>query len=240
MEQLRILRGRVDKLTLANALQEIKQRVASDTFHHIVTANTLMLLEAERDPELLNILEKASLVVPESWGIAWASRQKNEPLSEYIPGIDLMMEMCKMAGQGNYSVYLLGGKPGVAQQTGEILKLVFPGLRIAGAHHGYFQSSEEPDLIAEIRSLRPDFLFVGMSVPRQEKWISKHLSYLESRCAMGVGGSFDVISGQLKRAPNWMRQMGVEWVYRTIQEPWRLKRIKGLPVFMWRVMRELP
>ena len=234
----RILRSRVDRITFPQTLERIFSLVHDPTPHQVVTANTLMLLEAERDPELKDLLENASLVVPESWGISWASRQIGEPLDQFIPGIDLLLALCRLSAERSHSIFLLGSKPGVAERAAESLKSQYPLLRIAGMRHGYFSKAEEPEVIAQIRQAKPTFLFVGMSVPSQEKWIQHHLSALQVPIAMGVGGSFDVLSGQLKRAPHWMRRLGIEWVFRTLQEPWRLMRIKGLPVFMWHVLRD--
>jgi len=234
----RILRSRVDRLTFSQTLQRIRDFIVSGTPHHVVTANTLMLLEAERDSELKELLENASLVVPESWGLSWASRRIGQPLDQFIPGIDLLEALCRLSAEASHGIFLLGAKPGVVERAAESLKSQYPALRVVGMRHGYFSKTEEPEVIAQIRQARPTFLFVGMSVPSQEKWIRRHLSALQVPVAMGVGGSFDVLSGQLKRAPPWMRRLGIEWVFRTLQEPWRLTRIKGLPVFMWHVLQE--
>jgi N-acetylglucosaminyldiphosphoundecaprenol N-acetyl-beta-D-mannosaminyltransferase len=161
------------------------------------------------------------------------------PLPAFIPGIDLMTEMCRLACDEERSIYLLGAQPGVAEKAAANLQAIFPGLKVAGTHDGYFsREHEEQNVIAEIRDRAPSFLFVGMNVPWQEKWISRHLRALDVPIVMGVGGSFDVLSGQLRRAPLWMRRFGVEWVFRTLQQPWRLQRIKDLPVFMWRVLKQ--
>lgn len=196
-----------------------------------------MLLAAEKDPELCAILESAALVVPESWGVCWAARRLGSPLRGFIPGIDLMALLCQMAVNERGSVFLLGGEPGVADQAARTLVLRFPGLSIAGTHHGFFSSATESAVLQRIRAAEPTFLFVGMSMPRQEKWIHRHVAELNVRVAMGVGGSFDVLSGRLRRAPPWMRRRGIEWAYRLTQEPWRWRRIAQLPVFMWKVLR---
>jgi N-acetylglucosaminyldiphosphoundecaprenol N-acetyl-beta-D-mannosaminyltransferase len=239
-DTFRILRSRVDRLTFPQTLERIRDLVASGAPHQVITVNTLMLLAAENDAELMRLIENASLAVPESWGISWASRRLGQPLDHYIPGIDLLLALCRICAQEGQRIFLLGGRPGIAQKAADALIEQFPGLRIAGTQHGYFTLAEEPQVLSAIKQARPAFLFVGMSVPSQEKWIQRHRVELKVPVSMGVGGSFDVLSGQLKRAPLWMRRMGIEWVYRTLQEPWRLKRIKGLPVFMWHVWRKKP
>lgn len=204
---------------------------------HVVTANTLMLLAAEHDAELREILEQSALSVPESSGIAWAFRRLGVPIDCMVPGIDLMVGLCEMAAKGRHSVFLLGSAPGVVEQAAEVLTKKFSSLRIVGMHHGYFSTQEEEMIVAKVRASRPDFLFVGMGMPAQEKWIARYLGGLCAHVVMGVGGSFDVLSGRLKRAPKWMRKAGIEWGYRLLQEPWRWRRIAQLPVFAWKVWK---
>jgi N-acetylglucosaminyldiphosphoundecaprenol N-acetyl-beta-D-mannosaminyltransferase len=234
----RLLGSRIDRLTSDEAREIVRGLAVSDQPHHIVTANTLMILEAEKDTELRRILETAAVVVPESWGVLWASRRVGSPLAEFVPGIDLLLALCREAAQERQRVYLLGAKPGVAEAAANVLAEQFPGLTIVGARDGYFTPQEEQEVIRSIREAHPHYLFVGLSVPAQEKWIARHLRSLDVPVVMGVGGSFDVLAGRLKRAPVWMRRLGLEWVYRTLQEPWRLQRIKNLPVFMRRVLAQ--
>lgn len=236
LTKIRILRGHVDHVTLSQAIEHVKALLKTGEPHQIVTANTLMLLATEHDLELTHILEKASLALPESWGVAWASRRLGTPLGEFIPGIDFLLALCRLAEENKQSIYLLGAEPGISKKASQTLLNLFPGLAIAGFDHGYFSQDEEGVVIDRIREAKPTFLFVGMNVPYQEKWISRHLRALNVPIAMGVGGSFDVLSGRLRRAPLWMRRLGVEWVFRTLQQPWRLRRIKDLPVFMWKVL----
>ena len=197
-----------------------------------------MLLAAQEDHELHRILEEAALVVPESSGILWASRVLGEPLREFSPGIDLMLAICRMAKEKGHPAFFLGSSPGVADAAARSLQGEFPGLKISGTHHGYFKTDEEPAVLELVRRAKPDLLFVGMGMPAQEKWIAKHLESLEVPVVMGVGGSFDVLSGRLRRAPRFMRRAGIEWLYRLTQEPWRWRRIAQLPVFAWKVLQE--
>jgi N-acetylglucosaminyldiphosphoundecaprenol N-acetyl-beta-D-mannosaminyltransferase len=207
--------------------------------HQIVTANTLMLLAAEHDAELSRILEEASLVVPESRGVFWAGQQLGTPFDELIPGIDLLQRLCRLAAEEGHSIYLLGAKPGVADKAAAELQGLHPGLCVVGTHHGYFiNPDEETVAIDSIHQAAPVMLFVARSVPEQEKWIHRHLEALGARVVIGVGGSFDVLSGGLRRAPAWMRELGLEWLYRTLQEPWRIRRIAQLPVFVWKILRQ--
>jgi N-acetylglucosaminyldiphosphoundecaprenol N-acetyl-beta-D-mannosaminyltransferase len=197
-----------------------------------------MLLQSQEDPDLRRILEQAALVVPESSGILWASRVIGSPLQQFIPGIDFMLALCGLAQDEQLSVYFLGSAPGVAETAVTALRHRFPRLRVAGTGDGYFKKEDEPAVIAHVRDAKPALLFVGMGMPAQEKWIARHLRTLNVPIVMGVGGSFDVLSGRLRRAPAWMRGAGIEWLYRLAQEPWRWRRIAQLPVFAWKVLQE--
>jgi N-acetylglucosaminyldiphosphoundecaprenol N-acetyl-beta-D-mannosaminyltransferase len=235
---LRILGSRIDPVAPPDALARVRSFLHSKNVHHVITGNTLMVLAAEKDLELRRILEQAALVLPESWGIRWASRVHGRALAEFTPGIDFMLEICRLAAAEGQSVYLLGSAPGVAEEAGVALRRRFPTLKVCGTGHGYFKPPEEPSVIHRIRQKNPSLLFVGMGMPAQEKWIAAHLQELGVPVVMGVGGSFDVLSGRLQRAPAWIRRLGIEWSYRLLQEPWRWRRILQLPVFACKVLRQ--
>jgi N-acetylglucosaminyldiphosphoundecaprenol N-acetyl-beta-D-mannosaminyltransferase len=235
---LKILGSRIDYLTCDEALKQIEVFLRSAVPHHVITGNTLMLLAAQEDPALRRILDEAALVVPESSGILWASRMMNAPLREFTPGIDLMMAICRMAAERGHPAFFLGGAPGVAEAAGHLLQNRFPFFELAGTHHGYFKPDEEPAILEKIRKAKPTLLFVGMGMPVQEKWIAAHLQSMGVPVVMGVGGSFDVLSGKLRRAPPLMRRAGIEWLYRLTQEPWRWRRIAQLPMFAWKVLKD--
>ena len=229
---------RVDRLTLAQALIQTESLVSIGRLNHLITANTLMTLAARQDPELQKIIDAAALVVPESWGIYWAARRQGIALDEFVPGIDFMSALCRQAAKTGRSIFLLGSGPGVSDIAAERLEAAYPGLRIAGTQHGYFSNADTNRIVARIRASKPSYLFVGLSMPAQEKWIARHLEALNVPIVMGVGGSFDVISGRLKRAPAVMRRLGLEWMYRFSQEPWRWRRMLQLPLFMGLVLRD--
>jgi N-acetylglucosaminyldiphosphoundecaprenol N-acetyl-beta-D-mannosaminyltransferase len=235
---LKILGSRIDPLTSEEALKQIDIFLRSSVPHHVITGNTLMLLAAQEDPALKRIMDEAALVVPESSGILWASRVMKAPLREFTPGIDLMLAICRMASERGHPAYLLGASPGVAEAAGHLLQERFPGFVLVGTHHGYFKPEDESAVLEKIRNAKPSLLFVGMGMPAQEKWIAAHLQTLGVPVVMGVGGSFDVLSGKLRRAPTLLRRAGIEWLYRLTQEPWRWRRIAQLPVFAWKVFKE--
>ncbi|MDD3426621.1 MAG: WecB/TagA/CpsF family glycosyltransferase, partial [Aminobacterium sp.] len=159
------------------------------------------------------------------------------PVQERITGIDFLIQLCRTASVEGWPVYFLGGKPGVANAAVEKLKGQYSDLKISGVHDGYFSSgTEEEGIIREIKENKTCLLFVGMGLPRQEKWIYAHREDLGNLVAIGVGGSFDVISGKLTRAPLLIQKAGLEWLYRLVQEPWRWKRDLELFTFAVRVL----
>jgi N-acetylglucosaminyldiphosphoundecaprenol N-acetyl-beta-D-mannosaminyltransferase len=223
--------------------QEVSERIAefihSQQPHHVVTSDSLMLVRAQQDEDFRRILEKADLITPDGTGVVWAGRLLGQPIRERVSGVDLVERISQISAQRGFSVYLLGGQPGIAEEAAQVLRERHPGLNIVGIHHGYFSPEEEPEIITEIAGQRPDVLFVGLGAPRQEKWITKNLDRLQTPVCIGVGGSFDVISGHLSRAPLWMQRWGLEWLYRVLKEPKRLPRLLGLPKFMFMTARSL-
>jgi len=201
----------------------------------IVTLNALMFNTALRDKACLNAISNASLVVPDSTGIAWAVRFLTGFKTERLAGIDLLNELCGLSARAGHGIFLLGAKPGVAATAALNLAKRYPGLKIAGTRDGYFDRSEEEDIVKLIEETSPDILFVGFEIPKQEIWISDNLARLKVPVVMGVGGSFDVVSGGLIRAPLWVRKLHLEWFFRFLQQPWRISRLFDLPAFVFEI-----
>ncbi len=244
----------IDQVDNQKTIQRIEEFIISKKPHQIVTPDTLAVLRARKDSEYHAILKTADLVTPDGAGILWAATTLNYPLSERVTGIDIIHNTCRLAAKKGYSLYLLGSYPGVASEAALNLTKKYQGIKIAGTHHGYFgcesgknygnvkegnngkNKEEEEEIIAEIKEKRPDILLVGMGVPKQEKWINKNMKSLNVPVCMGVGGSFDVLSGRIPRAPLWMQRHGMEWIYRSIKQPNRAFRVLGLFYFMWLVI----
>ena len=229
----------VANITAQETLERIAEFISSQQPHHVVTSDSLMLLRAQQDGEFRRILERADLVTPDGTGVVLAGRLLGQPLRERVSGVDLVERISQLAAERSFSVYLLGGQPGVAEEAAEVLRQRYSGLEVRGTQHGYFSREEEPDIVAEIAGLRPDVLFVGLGAPRQEKWITVNLHRLGVPVCIGVGGTFDVISGRLARAPAWVQRCGLEWLYRAVKEPKRLPRLLGLPRFMLMTLKSL-
>ena len=216
-------------------IDKIESFIGVRTPFQIVTLNSLMFNIALRDKGLADIISKSAIVIPDSSGISFAAWLLKRVKARRFSGIDAVHSLCAVSSAKGYSIFLLGARPEVARAAADNLSRLYPGLKIAGAHHGYFTHAEEEKVISLIRETKPDMLFVGLEMPKQEFWISKNLTKLNVPAVMGVGGSFDVISGALKRSPAWMRRTHIEWLFRFLQQPWRIKRIAELPVFVFNV-----
>jgi N-acetylglucosaminyldiphosphoundecaprenol N-acetyl-beta-D-mannosaminyltransferase len=223
----------VDALDMKTAVSRIEQFIRERRPHQVVTSDSSAIARAQQDAELREILQTADLVTPDGMGVVWMGRILGLGIGERLSGVDLVGQICALAVERGYSVYLLGAREGVAEEAARTLKKSFPGLRIAGAWHGYFSSEEEPEVIARIKQCKPDILLVAFGIPKQEKWIRRHLEDLAVPVAIGVGGSLDVISGRVKRAPAWVQKAGLEWLYRTAQHPARLPRLAAVARFVW-------
>lgn len=200
----------------------------------VVAINPEKIMKAEKDEKLLELLNSAAIQIPDGVGVIIASRLKGGRIRSRVTGIDLMYGICENAAKKGHRIYLLGAKPGIAKQAGEILKRRYNGLNIVGIRDGYFK--DEKEIVLHIKEKSPDILFVAMGSPKQEYWITGHMEELGVPLLMGVGGSFDVTCGNIKRAPAWMCRLGLEWLYRLLKEPWRYKRMLVLPQFLLKVI----
>jgi len=226
----------VDNISVDYALGRIKSWIQQDMGgRYIVTLDALSALRAKEDDLFRNIVREADLVLPDGKGLITALRFLGNPVAQRIPGIDFIGRMCRLASIEGWPVYLLGGKPGVADKAADRLKEQYPGLIIGGTMNGYVEESEISCVVDDIRRSGSRFVFVGMGVPRQEIWMSCTGKMLENTVSIGIGGSFDVISGDLKRAPEIFQKAGLEWLFRLIQEPWRWSRVRRLPIFVYHV-----
>lgn len=206
--------------------------------HHVVTSDANSILRAQDDEEYAGIVRRAALITPDGYGVMWGARLMNLPIYERVTGVDMVTGICERAAKNGDSIYILGAAPGVAAKAAEKLSERFPGLRVAGTRNGFFKPEEEDEVVNEIRDAKPQVLFVAFGIPKQEKFIAKHLETLNVPVSLGVGGSFDVYSENLKRAPEYIQRSGMEWLYRVWQEPWRWRRMSYVPRFMIFALRE--
>jgi N-acetylglucosaminyldiphosphoundecaprenol N-acetyl-beta-D-mannosaminyltransferase len=227
----------VDSISVDYALGKIRSWVNLEHGgRYIVTLDALSALRAREDKKYRDLVRGADLVLPDGKGLLAALAFLGTPVAQRIPGVEFVEKMCRLAASEGWPVFFLGGAEGVAEKAAAVMERKFPGLSVGGFSHGYVEPGNMPSLLEDIKRSGSRFIFVGMGVPRQEKWMSETGSTIDNSVSIGVGGSFDVISGNLKRAPSAVQKMGLEWLYRLIQEPWRWSRIKRLPEFVFKVI----
>jgi N-acetylglucosaminyldiphosphoundecaprenol N-acetyl-beta-D-mannosaminyltransferase len=201
----------------------------------VVTTNPEFVMAAQRNGEFRETINTADLAVPDGVGLVWAGRLLGTPFRGRVPGVELTWRLAALCAARGYRLYLLGAAPGVAEEAAHRLQGECPGLTIAGTHAGSPAPAEDDDLVTRIRSAAPHILLVAYGAPQQDLWLRRNLPHLGAVVGLGVGGTFDYISGRAARAPAWMRRMGLEWLYRLVTQPWRWRRMLALPAFGWKV-----
>lgn len=214
----------VDNLTMEDTLQTIEGFISSGKPHQHVVVNVDKLVKAQRDPELRRIINECALINADGMPVVWASRLLGKPLKERVAGVDLFDALMKRAAQKGWRVYLLGAKEEVVSKVRSLYQDRYPSLVFAGHRNGYWTTAEEPSIVDEIAATRADLLFVAISSPKKEQFLGAYQAKMKIPFAMGVGGTFDVAAGKVKRAPVWMQNSGLEWFYRFLQEPKRMFR----------------
>lgn len=226
---------------MEEALHLIENAISNASQIRIFIINADCLNKIFQDQEYLNVLQQADYIFADGSGIKIACKIMGDTIVDNVNGTDLFPLLCEMSSQRQFSLYLLGAKPGIAVKTQQNMVKRYPGLRIVGTHSGYFErhSHEEQAVITAINDSHADILLVAFGAPAQEKWIHAHRHELTPKVLIGVGGLFDFYSGHIPRAPLWLRKMGLEWTFRLYQEPRRLfkRYILGNPLFIYRVYR---
>lgn len=228
----------ISRLGMDETVSYVTNRINSGDSLHIVTNNPIMLMHGLENPQFYDVLKQADLHVPDGTGLVWAAGVLAEGVKERVPGIELMHELLKAGQNDGWKVFLLGASSDVVEETAERIAEQYPGIHVAGYRDGFFSSEEDPEVVRQIQEVSPHLLFVARSLELQEGWIAKHRQELNARCMMGVGGSFDVIAGKVKRAPVLFQKLRLEWFYRLLKQPTRFKRMLVLPRFVMRVQRE--
>ncbi len=230
----------VNNLTMDEAVDSIVSKARGAVPSQVCFVNADCANIAWNNSEYSGILHESSLVLADGIGMKLAGRMLNRNIRQNVNGTDLLPRLCKVLEQERLGVYLLGGRPGVAEDVGRWMTQTFPDLMVSGHHHGYFAPEQLEEILSGIRSSRAAVLLVAFGVPKQEQWIGRHLRETGAMVAMGVGGLFDFYSGRIPRAPSWVRELGMEWFYRFWQEPRRMWRryFLGNAIFLARVVRE--
>lgn len=228
-----LLKG--DRLEILNILIG---RLKDKLLTHVVTLNPEMVVGAASNPVVRETLGAADLFVADGVGIEWAANRRGKSCVTRFPGVDLAYSLLQYLGSVGGSVYLLGGKPGIAAEAAARLTEKLPGLKISGCADGYFRKDAEMGVIKEISTVCPDVLLVGLGSPKQESFISRNRVELGVPLMIGVGGSLEVFAGRKRRAPSLLQKFGLEWAHRSILDVSRLKRLGVLPRFIWLVLSQ--
>ncbi len=223
----------VHEVNLDSAVEAVNGLIARGTPSHVVTLDASMCVTARRDLVLRRIIQQAELVTPDSVGVLWAARRKGIALTDRASGVEISERLCAASAARGTRIYFLGSAPGVAEDAAIRMRDRHPGCNIVGTMHGYYDAVEERNVLHAIRQAAPDVLLVAFGIPKQEKWIDQHREALGVPVLIGVGGSLDVMSGRVERAPHWARRLNVEWLYRLAQNPKKIGKALALPRFVW-------
>ena len=219
-----------DDLTREEAAQRGAELLEEDKFHYVVTPNPEFLLTAEKDGAFRQVLNGADLVLADGIGVVYSARLKGTPLKGRVPGIEFAEDMLRCLNRRGGRLYLLGAKPGVAEEAGARILERYPDITLCGTQDGYFRDEEAA--LLKVAAARPDLLFVCLGAPKQEKWMARWGKHTGARLAIGLGGVLDVFAGRVERAPEAWQKLGMEWAYRLKKEPQRAGRMAKLPLVL--------
>lgn len=231
----------IHAMTMTQTLAVCDQTIQQRRHLMIGVVNAAKIVNMRRMPILGEAVLQSNLVLPDGMAIVWASRILRRPLPERVAGIDLFERLLQLADQRRYSVYLLGATQEVMDRLVARITAQYPNLRIAGSRNGYFKEEDHEQIATQIRDSKPDMLFLGMTSPKKEVFLARWDAFMHVAICHGVGGSFDVLSGQTKRAPAVWQRLGLEWLYRVVQEPRRMwkRYLVTNTIFVWLLLREL-
>lgn len=215
--------------------EDIYPRIAEGKKSFIVTANPEIVMKTREDASYKSKVQTADYIVPDGAGILMAAKWMKQPLKERVAGFDLMLDLLAHANEKGLGVYFLGAKEEVNHKAVLAVKEKYPNLQIAGQMHGYFDINDA-GIADEVRESEPDIILAALGFPRQEEWITKYMNEFSKGIFIGVGGSFDVLAGEVKRAPQIWIKLNLEWLYRLIQQPSRIKRVFKLFEFILRII----
>lgn len=236
-ERIEILGVPVDSVSMASAVAHVEQLFNEDRVHTVIAVNPEKVMRALRDPALLETLRTADLLIPDGIGIVLAARLLGLGRFGRVPGSELMPRLCEHAVRANRGIYLFGASETVNERAARELLRRYPGLTLSGRHHGYVTEQDMPLMIEEINACGAELLFVALGSPRQEAWMNRYQEQLSVRVCQGVGGTFDVLAGYVRRAPRVFLRLNLEWLYRLLSNPGRLMRQTALPRFAAQIVR---
>ncbi len=237
-ETVKILGVQIDNVNIEEVGQITKNLIENShkKCELIVAPNVEFIMTAQKDKEFFDILNSAKLATPDSVGVEIGAKLQKKPLKQRIPGQAYFRKVLEVGEKEEWTFYFLGGKGDTVQRAIKNVKKQYPNLKVVGSHEGFFEEDSEEDVIQQINQLQPNVLFVAMGAPAQEKWIAHHQHELKVDVAAGQGGTFDYEAGNLKRAPKWIQKLGIEWLWRLILQPSRIRRMMVLPIYLIKIM----
>ncbi|WP_078543823.1 WecB/TagA/CpsF family glycosyltransferase [Litchfieldia alkalitelluris] len=221
--------------SLDQFVKELEHYIDTSTKAHVVTANPEIIMYGEKDPSYKKILEQAEFMTPDGIGVVIASKILGDHLQERIAGFDVMERLLQLSSEKQYKLYFIGASQDVIETAVGNMKRKYPSLSVVGYHNGYFDWDDNV-LVETIAESKPDIIFVGLGFPKQEQWISKSIDSFNKGIFIGVGGSFDVWAGKVKRAPIVWQKLNIEWLYRLVNQPTRWRRMLVLPQFLIKII----
>ena len=244
MDRANVLGVRVHAIDITRAADRIESALANSEKAYVCVTGVHGVMEAQNHPEFKAILNQALLTVPDGMPTVWVGKLQGFRHMKRVFGPDLMTELCKRSVHKGYTHFLYGGAPGVAEQLKIALTSRFPGINVVGTHTPPFRpltQAELGQLKNTITALKPDLFWIGLSTPKQERFMATHLHDLNTKVMIGVGAAFDIHTGRLRDAPDWVKNMGLQWVHRLAQEPGRLwkRYLLNNPRFVWRIALQL-
>lgn len=229
-----ILGIKVHALSFDETIATIQQYIEVREPRMVITLGTEMVMAAQKNREFVSVVNGCDLVCADAVGIVWALKRKGIHIEGKVAGVDILEKLCSLSGVKGWRLYFLGSGEGIAEEAVQNLQKRYPDMIVAGISHGFF--TDDAAMVEKIRASSPDILFIALGSPKQEFWFWKHREKLGVPVGIGVGGSLDVLSGKLKRSPQWMINCGLEWLYRLYLQPWRWKRMLVLPLFVLHVL----
>ena len=233
-----ILGVRIDTIRMSETVDWIASALQEPKLHQICTPNPEFVMKAQQDAAFMQVLNSAELNIPDGSGLLWAAKRFGRPMTERVPGSELVYHIAERAAQEGWRLFLLGAAPGIAAKCAAIWQSQYLGLQVVGTYSGSPAMAENETIVEMVNQSSADILLVAYGAPKQDKWIARNRENLTTvRVAIGIGGAFDFVTGQSTRAPRWVQNLNLEWLHRLILEPWRFPRMLSIPRFMWAVQR---
>lgn len=226
----------VTPFSMAEAVAWLMERVAKNVTTQVVTANAEIIMMAQDLPAYRALLQHTDLILADGAGTVWAGRKLGYEVPERVAGFDLFLHLMEYGATHGTTFFLFGAAPGIAEAAKKKAEELYPGVKIVGTRNGYFNKEDEPEIIKEINDSGADVLFAALGAPKQEFWLQEHRDELKPALRVGLGGSFDVLAGKMERAPKWMQEASLEWLFRLYKQPSRLGRMMALPKFVIKVL----